>query len=270
MAVFSASTWWLSLGVALKPCKLRCVLLAVALLVPGTTPFLVPALQGPSTLANCVPSTPVNGYSSRSSKLLCLLAAQTTTRAVLEPSIVLRMSGHGVGEVPSQEKEGSIQVDILVEDIELDKEQVSSIHQDALSLVKGALNPDGDIEWGEEIELSVVLSSDAYIRGLNCDWRGKDAATDVLSFPQGDGAGGLLGDLVISIETAERQAAERRHSLQTEMRVLMVHGLLHLLGYDHETGELDSEEMREAEIRVLERLGWGTQGLIAAAENSGS
>ena len=261
MAVFSASTW--CLGVALKPCKLLCVLLAVALLVPGTTPFLVPALQGPSTRR-------ASRNSSQRSKLLCLLAAQTATRAVLAPSIVLRMSGHGVGEVPSQQKEGSIQVDILVEDIELDKEQVSSIHQDALSLVKGALNPDGDIEWDEEIELSVVLSSDTYIRGLNCDWRGKDAATDVLSFPQGDGAGRLLGDLVISIETAERQAAERRHSLQTEMRVLMVHGLLHLLGYDHETGELDSDEMREAEIRVLERLGWGTQGLIAAAENSGS
>ena len=87
----------------------------------------------------------------------------------------------------------------------------------------------------EDCELSLVVCDDGWIRPLNKQWRDKDTATDVLSFPQEDEV--VLGDLVISLETAERQALEREHSLQDEVRVLLVHGLLHLLGYDHATEE---------------------------------
>ncbi len=103
-------------------------------------------------------------------------------------------------------------------------------------------------------ELSLVLCDDAAIRALNARWRQVDAATDVLSFPQDDEV--VLGDLVISADTAARQAAERGHGLRDELRVLLVHGLLHLLGYDHELGPGPLAEMAEAEGRLLDRLGW--------------
>src|ERR1700761_6945041 len=87
-------------------------------------------------------------------------------------------------------------------------------------------------------EVSVLLAGDATIRTLNRDYRKKDKATDVLSFPVGDFHGDApkqAGDLAISLETAQRQAEEHGHSLQIEVKVLMLHGLLHLAGYDHET-----------------------------------
>lgn len=89
-------------------------------------------------------------------------------------------------------------------------------------------------------EVSVLLASDATIRTLNRDFRRKDKATDVLSFPvevfHGD-APKQAGDLAISLETADRQADEHGHSLQVEVKILMLHGLLHLAGYDHEQDE---------------------------------
>jgi len=116
-------------------------------------------------------------------------------------------------------------------------------------------------------ELSVVLCDDAFIQTLNRDHRGKNAPTDVLSFAMQEGDGGLdddpvLGDLVISIETAARQARAQGHTLLQEQRVLLVHGLLHLLGYDHETGAEDAAEMQAAEHKLLGRLGEDGAGLI--------
>jgi probable rRNA maturation factor len=101
-------------------------------------------------------------------------------------------------------------------------------------------------------ELSILLTDDAYIRVLNRDHRGKDRATDVLAFPQEpepeEGAelppsapGQLLGDVVISLDTAERQARSRRHALLDEVSFLLAHGILHLIGYDHQD---DAEEAR--------------------------
>ncbi len=116
-------------------------------------------------------------------------------------------------------------------------------------------------------ELSVVLCSDAHIQALNGTWRGKDAATDVLSFPQDDPV--VLGDLVLSLDTARRQADERGWSLRTELRVLLIHGLLHLLGHDHETGPQDFAEMADAERRLLDRLGWKGSGLVEQAGGPG-
>jgi probable rRNA maturation factor len=97
------------------------------------------------------------------------------------------------------------------------------------------------------VELSIVLCDDAFIRALNRDYRGLDRSTDVLSFSQGDGALGdtetaVLGDVVISLETAARQARLRRRALADEATSLLVHGVLHLVGYDHE-GSRRAREM---------------------------
>ncbi|MFK7929852.1 MAG: rRNA maturation RNase YbeY [Myxococcota bacterium] len=98
-----------------------------------------------------------------------------------------------------------------------------------------------------ELELSVHLCDDAEIQSLNQQYRGKDAPTDVLSFPQ---EAPLLGDVVISVDTAARQASDRAHDVAVELRVLLVHGLCHLLGHDHhEPGQ--AERMRIAEQKFL-------------------
>jgi probable rRNA maturation factor len=100
-------------------------------------------------------------------------------------------------------------------------------------------------------EVSVLLTTDDGIRGLNRRFRKKNKATDVLSFPAEAGFG-VAGDLAISVETAARQAAEQGHRLSVELRVLMLHGLLHLAGYDHEA---DAGEMARKERRLRTRLG---------------
>ncbi|MEQ1896257.1 MAG: rRNA maturation RNase YbeY [Vicinamibacterales bacterium] len=95
----------------------------------------------------------------------------------------------------------------------------------------------------------VALVSDARIRGLNRQYRGVDKTTDVLSFPSGDA---FLGDIVIATGVARRQAEAAGHALSTELKVLALHGLLHLLGYDHET---DGGEMARLEQRLRRRHG---------------
>ena len=111
-------------------------------------------------------------------------------------------------------------------------------------------------------QVTVLLTSDAEIRRLNRRFRGKNKATDVLSFPAAEAvAAEVAGDLAISIPTARRQAAEQGNSLTTEIKVLMLHGILHLAGYDHEA---DSGQMarRERALRARLRL---PQGLIERA-----
>jgi probable rRNA maturation factor len=97
----------------------------------------------------------------------------------------------------------------------------------------------------EEAELSVLLTDDASIEVLNREHRRKAKPTDVLAFPMdGEGPSGpvpLLGDVVISLDTALRQARRHRHALMTEVTHLLAHGVLHLVGYDHRT---DAEERR--------------------------
>jgi probable rRNA maturation factor len=99
--------------------------------------------------------------------------------------------------------------------------------------------------------ISCLITGDAEIRRLNRRFRGKNSATDVLSFPSG-GHHGFAGDLGISIDRARLQAAEYGHSLEDELRILMLHGALHLAGHDHET---DSGQMAKAEARWRKRLG---------------
>ena len=116
-------------------------------------------------------------------------------------------------------------------------------------------------------EVTVLLTTDAAIRKLNRQFRGKNKPTDVLSFPaEGIGAEELAGDLAISVETARRQAADQGHALTCELKVLILHGLLHLAGHDHET---DSGQMarREQQLRGRLRL---PQGLIERANHKPS
>jgi probable rRNA maturation factor len=114
-------------------------------------------------------------------------------------------------------------------------------------------------------DVEVLLADDRTLRRLNREFRGKDKATDVLSFPAAEQfAAEHAGDLAISVETARRQANEHGHSLRDEVRVLMLHGLLHLYGMDHES---DHGEMaaREAGLRKQLRL---PAGLIARVSQS--
>ena len=103
---------------------------------------------------------------------------------------------------------------------------------------------------------TIVLVSDRAIRRLNRDFRNQDKPTDVLSFPIGPEARPHLdkpgiGDMILSVETARRQAFSRHHSLERELCVLVIHGLLHLLGYDH---EVDRGEMRRKELKLQREL----------------
>jgi probable rRNA maturation factor len=109
--------------------------------------------------------------------------------------------------------------------------------------------------------ITCLIANDAEVRRLNRFFRGKDQATDVLSFPPAR-ANGLAGDIAISIDRARIQAAERGHSLADELRILMLHGALHLAGMDHES---DSGEMARAESRWRKRLGL-PDGLIERAQ----
>lgn len=113
-----------------------------------------------------------------------------------------------------------------------------------------------------ESEVSLVLCDDAFIHPLNRDHRGKDRPTDVLAFAQREGAFAfledrLLGDVIISVETAQRQADERGHALTKELEILLVHGILHLLGFDHiEDDEAEIMETEERRVRDLITVDW--------------
>jgi len=117
-------------------------------------------------------------------------------------------------------------------------------------------------------EVTVLLTTDAAIRKLNRQFRHKDKATDVLSFPAegsfpagGIGAEEIAGDLAISVPTALKQAVEQGHSLSTEIKVLILHGLLHLAGHDHEA---DNGKMARRERLLRSKLNL-PQGLIERA-----
>ena len=111
----------------------------------------------------------------------------------------------------------------------------------------------------ENSELSVLITGDEEIRELNKTYRGKDRPTDVLSFPMGDRIDGklILGDVVISLDTAQRQAKDLGHSLEDEVERLLAHGIIHLLGYDHELGGEEERKFRELEEKVRAQLGRG-------------
>lgn len=119
-------------------------------------------------------------------------------------------------------------------------------------------------EFYDPAEISVTFVDNEQIRELNAQYRNKDASTDVLSFPMGengvydvnhDTGAKILGDIVISMETAQEQAVRYGHGLDREVGYLTAHSMLHLLGYDHENGGMERVRMREKEEQVMIQLG---------------
>ena len=106
--------------------------------------------------------------------------------------------------------------------------------------------------YEEPLQLSIVLTDDPSIRELNERWRGKDSATDVLSFPLDEGP--LLGDVVISLDTAAQRVNEPDWHLEDEVLFLLIHGALHLLGHDHIEPE-ERDRMEAAEQRLWTAMG---------------
>ena len=119
-------------------------------------------------------------------------------------------------------------------------------------------------ETSRTVELSVRLASDEEVRALNAHWRGKDKPTNVLSFPMAepyelrqadeDGPAIMLGDIILAHGVCEREAADKGVGLSQHATHLVVHGTLHLLGYDHQA-EADAADMEAREVRALARLG---------------
>lgn len=134
-------------------------------------------------------------------------------------------------------------------------------------LVRRAVETTLDYEQYENpIEVSVTFTDNEGIRELNRKFRNIDRATDVLSFPLFDYTGeseeppvdefvGMLGDIVISLEQAKKQAEEFGHSFEREAAFLTVHSMLHLLGYDHEAGGDEEADMRRRQREILDRMG---------------
>lgn len=152
--------------------------------------------------------------------------------------------------------------DILIED-----ERWHDILPDNASLVAMSLDhimKNIDLfENAREIELSITLSNDENIRNLNRDYRNKDKPTNVLSFPQIDWTKDnidannpliMLGDVIVALETIEREAHEQDKRLQDHFIHMLVHSILHLCGYDHEI-ETDAEAMEKLEIDILNEMG---------------
>lgn len=116
-----------------------------------------------------------------------------------------------------------------------------------------------ELSMPAEAELSVLLANDEKLKALNNDWRGKDKPTNVLSFPgsdvlPGEAAESILGDIVISVETTKREAELENKRFDDHFTHLIIHGLLHLFGYDHETEE-QALQMETLETEILAQLG---------------
>lgn len=152
-------------------------------------------------------------------------------------------------------------LDLYFEDV------TGSVSDDIVDLVTSVLNHAAKMEnCNENTEVSVTFMNDEEIKIVNAEYRGKDSATDVISFAleemgegevaivQQQGMPVVLGDIVISVETAKRQASEYGHDLRREIGFLALHGFLHLLGYDHMT-EADEKAMFGRQDAILSSLG---------------
>ena len=147
------------------------------------------------------------------------------------------------------------------------------IQEEILTIIKTAASKTLEVDnFSVDTEVSVVITGSETIRNLNKESRGKDSVTDVLSFPVLDydeegyiienpfdmdfnSGNVLLGDIVICAERAKQQAEEYGHSFEREMVFLTVHGMLHLLGYDHETGKEAEEKMFGMQDKILREMG---------------
>ena len=147
-----------------------------------------------------------------------------------------------------------IAIDIIVEAGDWpDEAELSRLAGRAVEAIVGEIGTPG-----ASSELSLVFTDDAHIRALNSGWRGKDKPTNVLSFPafptrRGDALPPMLGDVVLAAETVAAEAAGEGKPLADHITHLIVHGVLHLIGYDHET-DAEAEDMEQAERRILAGL----------------
>lgn len=141
-------------------------------------------------------------------------------------------------------------IDVLSETLPLTEHERTSIERAAAAALAFE---------GRDGDLTILIDTPERIRTLNRDFRHVDRVTDVLTFPAWEGeislsADGYLGDIMICLERAKEQAEEYGHSLKRELSFLAVHGVLHLLGYDHMT-EADERVMREKQKAILESIG---------------
>ena len=147
-------------------------------------------------------------------------------------------------------------IDLAVTDeLETDGDR---LYQLASNAVQATVEVAG-LKIHQDAELSVLVADDPTLRALNLEWRGIDKPTNVLSFPgselsAGDPSDPVLGDIAISFETVWREAALENKQVDAHFLHLIIHGFLHLFGYDHETEE-QADEMEGLEIRILEQLG---------------
>jgi probable rRNA maturation factor len=159
--------------------------------------------------------------------------------------------------------EATIDVAVTIED-ESWQEALPGAEELCRTLAVAALQAGGGELDGPGVEISIVLADDGTVQALNRDWRGQDKPTNVLSFaaldddeapPAPPGAPVLLGDVILALETCRREADEQGKSLAHHTAHLVVHGVLHLLGWDHEEDEVEAEEMERLETRVLALFG---------------
>lgn len=141
-------------------------------------------------------------------------------------------------------------MEILIKSLQDQKVNLSRLRQAARATMQAEQGP-------TEGELSIVLADDELVQDLNRNYRRVDRPTDVLVFPQGEefavGQPCLLGDVIISVETAQRQADERGHDLDGELTLLVIHGVLHILGWRDDT-DSRRNQMWERQKAILESL----------------
>lgn len=155
-----------------------------------------------------------------------------------------------------------IEIAVAIED-EAWTEALPGVEELVRTMAVAALQAGGGELDGPPVEVSVVLTNDAAVHELNRDWRGQDKPTNVLSFASQDdedspvvaGAPLLLGDVVMAFGTCKREAEEQGKALAHHAAHLVVHGVLHLLGWDHEEDEAEAEEMERMEASILAGFG---------------
>ena len=143
--------------------------------------------------------------------------------------------------------------------VRLDNSSEVKINDEIKNIILKTAKKVLSMEESDNCEVSIYITNDKEIQELNKVYRNVDAPTDVLAFAMREGEDGelnreILGDVIISISTAEKQANEFGHSLETEIALLVAHGILHLLGYEHEDDYSQSSEMKQKEMLVLKDL----------------
>ncbi len=145
----------------------------------------------------------------------------------------------------------------------IDIDTLTAVPDDAISRLETAVSTALDqLHSAPNASLAIILADDVYLQALNVQFRQEDHPTDVLSFPAGEPMPGMpedllyLGDIAISVPYAQRQAGRQGHSVEDEIQLLGVHGVLHLLGYDH-TDDVEKAAMWQQQQLILDQLGLG-------------